>query len=225
MLTLQSILRVLAPFDCLVCYKEGSLLCIQCQERYILPLSSRCYRCLAPTANGEVCMECRPHTAVTHAWVATEYGHAARELMRALKFARAQSAATLVAALMHRMLPAFPPGSVITYIPTATTRVRERGYDQAALIARKLAKHRGLPCRKLLRRHGQTRQVGATRAQRQQQLQAAFSLAVPRLPKGHIILVDDVTTTGATIEAAAKVLHQNGAKHISAALFAQKSKK
>lgn len=170
-----------------------------------------------------VCAACRPHTAVDVAWIATEHHEAARELVRALKFARAQSGAQVAARLMHQLLPPFPPGAALVPLPTATARVRERGYDQALLITRHLARLRHVPCKPVLRRHGATRQVGASRTQRQQQLQTAFSLARP-LPAAHLILVDDVVTTGATIEAAARILKANGAHQVSAALFAQKTK-
>ncbi len=224
MFTLESVLQLVAPFDCLVCYREGSLLCADCRTTSIQPFPSHCYRCFESTAGGLVCQACKPHTPVLQAWVATEHGAAARELVRALKFARARSAARVAATLMHQLLPPFPPGAVLVPIPTATTRVRERGYDQAELITRHLAKLRGLSYKRLLRRHGATRQVGASRTQRQAQLAAAFSMRVSALPSAPLILIDDVTTTGATIEAAARELKANGAHTVNAALFAQKSK-
>ncbi len=224
MFGIEAVLRFIAPFDCVACGQEGELLCCGCQEVAIRPLPGSCYRCLAPVAGLAVCGVCRPRTPFEHVWVAAEYGGAARQAVQALKFARARSAAGLIAGIMHRRLPALPGGTLVVAVPTANRRIRERGYDQAELIARRLAKARRLPHQKLLRRHGHSRQVGATRAERHVQLQNAFSFA-PRpgqpVPQ-HVLLIDDVLTTGATIEAAAAVLKKAGAKHISAALFAQK---
>ncbi len=124
---------------------------------------------------------------------------------------------------MDHRLPANQINAIVVYIPTANRRVRERGYDQAQLIAREFAHRRRLPCQALLRRHGATRQLGASRQQRQQQLQTAFYCPYPQKVVGRsIILIDDVLTTGATIEAASRVLCQAGATNVTALLFAQK---
>jgi predicted amidophosphoribosyltransferase len=75
----------------------------------------------------------------------------------------------------------------------------------------------------LLARYGQTRQVGATRQKRQQQVDNMFAVRKPELIKdAHILLIDDILTTGASLEAAAKILKAAGAKQVDAAVFAQK---
>jgi ComF family protein len=109
---------------------------------------------------------------------------------------------------------------VIVHVPTTAKRTRQRGYDQAKLIAGELSRITGLPRFDCLARSGKARQVGASRAERLKQLQAAFRLKKPVAGK-HIVLIDDVVTTGATLEAAAKVLHVNGASSVHAIVFAQ----
>jgi ComF family protein len=112
--------------------------------------------------------------------------------------------------------------AVVVHIPTATTRVRTRGYDQAKLIARQGARHARLPRASLLLRLGQQRQVGLKREQRLSQLENAYRIRNEHRVRGaHIVLVDDVATTGATLEAAAKALKAAGAKRIEAVVFAQ----
>jgi ComF family protein len=147
----------------------------------------------------------------------------AKELTRRFKFHYARAAARPIAQLMSEALPFFARDTIIVHIPTATVRRRQRGFDQAELLARQLARSQHLLQAALLARQGQSRQVGATREQRLQQLINGFHPRKPYLIKGaHILLVDDVTTTGATLEAAAKVLKQAGAKRIDAVVFAQK---
>jgi predicted amidophosphoribosyltransferase len=94
-----------------------------------------------------------------------------------------------------------------------------RGYDQAQVIARELAKRRQLAYRQLLSRSGTFRQVGASRESRFSQLKGAFT-AKGHTPS-HVLLVDDVLTTGASVESAAKELKRNGAKTVDVAVFAQ----
>jgi ComF family protein len=111
--------------------------------------------------------------------------------------------------------------AVLVPVPTATSRVRARGYDQSKLLARAVARRQSLPVLNCLARHGQTHQVGATRQQRLSQLSTAFRVIRPaRLAGRHVILVDDVTTTGATLELAAQKLLAAGARRVDAVTFA-----
>jgi phosphoribosylpyrophosphate synthetase len=94
--------------------------------------------------------------------------------------------------------------------------------DHAEYISRKLAHNSNLNFQKILGRHGNARQVGATREVRLKQLQGAFYVKNSNINDKHILLVDDIVTTGGTLEAAAKVLRQAGAKQVDAVVFAQK---
>ncbi len=113
--------------------------------------------------------------------------------------------------------------TIIVHVPAATSRVRARGYDQSKLIAKQLASIFGCSQQTLLSRHGQARQVGAKRDKRFSQVVGAFTpRKVDGIKNAHILLVDDVLTTGASVEEAAKVLKAAGAKTVNAAIFAQR---
>jgi ComF family protein len=120
------------------------------------------------------------------------------------------------------MRPLLSHEGVLVPVPTTTSRVRQRGYDQAKLLARQLSRLTGLSYQDCLVREGRTHQVGANRQQRQQQMKQAFRVK-PKCPSRsqHIILVDDVLTTGATLESAAQTLRARGYKRVSAIVFAQ----
>jgi ComF family protein len=156
-------------------------------------------------------------------WVANEYDGIPKELVRRLKFQNAQAAIKPIVRMMDEGLPYLSSDTIIVHIPTATSRRRQRGYDQAELVARKLAQIRNLSHVPLLARLGQSRQVGAKRAERKKQLGQAYRPLKDYVIKGaHILLIDDIVTTGATLEAAARVLKVAGAKQIDALVFAQK---
>lgn len=151
------------------------------------------------------------------------YEERPKQLLEKCKFERAKAAAAVMAECIGTTLPYLSQDVTVVHVPTATSRRRQRGYDQSEEIARHLAAARGLPHRRLLARQGQTRQVGATKQRRAEQMEAAFRAVRPEFVQGKtVLLVDDLTTTGATLESAAKALKQAGAKKLYAATFAQR---
>jgi ComF family protein len=223
MLFVEKALSFLAPHDCLVCGREGSLMCLGCAYDSFEPVPDRCYRCLRLSRDSAVCQKCRQSTVLKHVWVATEYDSHAKELVRLLKFERTKAAHRPIAQEIARILPYLAKDTVVTHVPTATSRERARGYDQSYLVARVVASEKKLKHTTLLARHGQSRQVGSTRKQRQDQAKNMFSVRnIPNIKNAHILLVDDILTTGASLEAAAKQLKMAGAKQVNAVVFAQK---
>lgn len=220
---INAILSLLAPYECLSCSIEGKLLCDWCRIDAIPPLPPRCYRCRKITKDFSSCAKCRPKSRLAHVWVVSEYEGISKMLISRLKFERAADAANEIAELIAARLPYLPAETVVTFVPTATSRRRQRGYDQSELIAKRLARLKGLKFSPLLLRIGQSRQVGANRSERQRQLQGAFRVrSLSKVKDAHILVIDDIVTTGATLEAAAQVLKSSGARQINAATFAQK---
>jgi ComF family protein len=209
----------IAPYECVGCRKEGSLICYECADK-LVRIPPRCYRCGRWTDNFRTCAACRRQSPIHSLWAATRYEGVAKDVLHQVKFERAKSGIPRVAELMP--LPTWNTNdTVLVYIPTANSRVRQRGYDQAAVLARTLSRRLGLPLARCLARVTDKRQVGQGRAARQQQMSSAFRpLAVETIKNKHVVLVDDVLTTGATCEAAARVLKQAGAKRVSALVFA-----
>lgn len=153
----------------------------------------------------------------------TPYDGVAKELVARLKFERTQAAAKDIArAMAARLAFVDVEQLIVTYVPTANACVRMRGYDQAQLIARELARELGVPYAALLARVGSARQLGASRELRHAQLGNAFRPLKPYATrKASVLLVDDVITTGSTLEAAAATLKTAGAKIVHAAVFAR----
>jgi ComF family protein len=151
--------------------------------------------------------------------MAAEYAGLAKKLIRAYKFERVRAAYKPLAEATLAILPYFNDITIV-HIPTAPTRIRQRGYDQSALLAREIASQRGWRHCYLLRRRHDFRQVGSTRAQRFAQAAHAFEIRGDAAGK-HILLVDDVTTSGATLSAAAELLMAAGAARVDAVVVAK----
>ena len=214
------IIGLIAPHYCLGCQREGRLLCDQCRQR-LKPAKSVCFKCLRPTPRYQTCADCYPETGILTVWRVTTYAGLAKDLLWRLKFTGAQQGARDMArcfSALHRP----PLGAIIVPLPTATSRVRQRGYDQAALLAKAYARATAttyLPC---LARSGQQHQRGANRHDRLQQLAQAYRLKQRTNIRGaRVILIDDVATTGASLQAAAQALLATGAKSVDAMVFAQ----
>ena len=213
----------MAPHECLSCGQEGLLVCGLCAPEVFEEVPDRCYRCLAMSMDSAVCIKCRRTSPLKHVWVATEYDGISKRLVSLMKFDRAKAAAQPIASHMASTLPYLDTSIIVTHLPTATARQRSRGYDQSELIARKIARLKEVKYSPLLLRRGQGRQVGASRQQRIKQATGMFLPFKPQSIKGaHILLVDDILTTGASLESAAKTLKLAGAKQVDAIVFAQK---
>ena len=108
-------------------------------------------------------------------------------------------------------------GLVVTWAPTGSRRRRARGYDQAELLARAVARRRGLPVAGLLRRLPGPAQAGRSASDRW----GNPTYAARRGARGPVLLVDDVSTTGATLSAAATALRRAGATEVHGLVVAR----
>jgi ComF family protein len=218
MLLLEHIIGALAPHVCVGCGREGAVLCTDCAMA-LQPSPDRCYRCQGE-GDSQLCKACQKSGPLNAVLAFTTYDGVAKQVIHSLKFGRAQAAAGSVAECIASRLEDLKCDLVLP-VPTANRRVRQRGYDQAALIARRLARLKGWSYASPLRRLGTQRQLGQSRAIRRQQLAGAFAVRQQRVVQGkQVLIIDDVITTGSTLEAAARSLLEAGATQVSAVVFA-----
>lgn len=141
------------------------------------------------------------------------YEDTGRELIARLKYRNSRSALRwLVVSMAALVRPMSMPIDAVTWVPTTRVRRRARGFDQAELLARGVARELHVPCRRLLARAHGPPQTGRTGPERR--AGPVLRARVPRVP-AHVLLVDDVITTGTTVSVAARALRASGAQRVS----------
>lgn len=220
---LEILFSHLAPHDCILCSSEGNVVCVACRYELIDEQQCRCPICELPSATYQTCDNCVHKTALDGLFVVGGHENELKQLVAMLKFNGACQAAHDIAPVMSSLLPYFDEQPLVTHIPTAYGRARQRGFDQAELVAKELAKYRSWPYLRLLRRVSDARQVGATRQTRKQQAVGMFETWDLSLSGKTVMIVDDVVTTAASIEAAATALRHVGAEHVFGVAIARQS--
>lgn len=184
------------PHHCVVCHVVGSSLCASCAAR------------LAPAPEGPAVPELERIVALF------SYEGVGRAVIAGLKFGNHRDAlvplATMLAAAIDEHV------DLVTWVPTSAARRRQRGYDQAELIARAVGRSLRVPVRSTMRLVGRGHQTGLGRSDR---MRTAFA-PTRRLSGELVAVVDDVRTTGASLTAAAAALRSSGAAGVIGATFA-----
>jgi ComF family protein len=215
---------VLFPPECALCGRHGTLLCEGCIAELPRAAGARCPVCWIPVADGRRCRHCRtePPTfaSIRSACVMDE---GARRLAHLLKYDGLTSLAAPMAGIMR---DAMPPAAhdVIVPVPLHWRRDRLRGYNQAAELARHLGSLTGTraDCGALRRVRDTAPLVKAMgRAERRTIMAGAFAARGDRADGLRVLLVDDVATTGATLQACARALVAGGAAGVNCVTWAR----
>lgn len=225
---IQHVLDLLYPPRCAGCQRSGHVLCPSCLAQ-IPPLASVCQRCSDMLSPEGICLSCRSAPLkLTGLRAASTYQGQLRSYIHALKYDGntriAQPLGTLLAGVYRT---SGIRADALLPVPLHSERERQRGYNHAALLARACASLIGVPlAEQLLVRHRATlSQVGLQRWERQQNVQGAFSCtpgyAGGQLRGRTLLLIDDVSTTAATLEACAAPLFAAGAAAVFGLVLAR----
>ena len=210
-----ALLDLVYPPRCAACGEAAAgAFCATCAEA-LEPVPAGCARCGLPGPDA-LCGGCRVGAPAFDAVRAGGlFGGPLADAIHALKYGGRPALARPLGAWLAARVPA-PPGALVVSVPLARRRRIERGYDQAALLADAYVRgaDRARRARTALARTRETRaQVGLAREERARNVDGAFA-ATPAVAGRDVILVDDVVTTGATADAAARALRRSGARSI-----------
>jgi ComF family protein len=217
------VVDVVYPRACVACRRGSWPFCAQCWGSAAVLTPPGCLRCGRPLeASPSRCRDCPP-SAVAWSRSAFLYEGTVRAVLMRIKFARMRSFAAAVAPWMLQSLVRAPPPGwsralsersfVVSWVPLGKKRNRERGYDQAEVLARATSELDGWPLRRLLDRVKETPpQARRSGSDRRLALRGAFRAVAGSPPR--VILVDDVLTTGATAAECAETLLNSGAQEV-----------
>ena len=220
-------LNLLFPAHCVGCRRLGSWYCDDCLRGVTFVEPLLCVRCGKPGISAGVCARCRTSPpGIDHIRSVAYFDGVLRRAIHKLKYqgctVLAEPLGGLLAEYWVRQSE-FPTPDLVVPVALHASRLRERGYNQAALLARRLADHVGADVDEtsLVRRRATIPQTELGGDQRRENVRDAFRCVGENLVGKRVLLVDDVCTTGATLEACAAALYAGGATTVDALTLAR----
>lgn len=231
---LGNTLEPILPGSCALCHANSKdAICIACSRQFFASMPARCAICgrRMPHTQATICGACLRAPPVFDATVVVcDYAAPSDLLVQDLKFRSrlplGSSFGRMLASAMQKQVTNAP--DMIIPVPLSETRLAQRGFNQAAEIARSLSRHTQLPLhlQACVRVRDTQPQAGLPLSERRVNMRGAFAVQVTTSVKGrHVLLVDDVMTTGHTLNELAACLKRHGAKRVTNAVFARTPEK
>jgi ComF family protein len=230
------ILDLIFPIKCLSCQKEGDWICKKCLQkfpRYEKQVCPICEKNITPL--GAVCLGCKNKSFLDGIFVISPYSKPL--VKKSLHYFKYRFIAKLSQPLAKIILEEFdkanfPIFDLILPVPLHSKKLRHRGFNQSELIAKYLAKNMAtgfeinLSKNNLIRiKYSQSQMNLKNTAERKENVKNSFKIKNPAEITGkNILLIDDITTTGATLESCAQILKKGEAKSVFATVIARQDK-
>ncbi len=215
---------MLLPQDCFLCSAPAGdgALCPACLDSLPRLTGVRCPVCALPTPDSQVCGACLKHPPHFDATSAVfRYEFPVDRLVQALKYAHRLAVTDFLGRMLALDAPAQPPDLVVP-VPLSTARLAQRGFNQALEIARPLARAFGasVETRGVHRSRDTPPQAGLPWKERAKNVRHAFECGIDLSGKT-VLLVDDVMTTGTTLDELARILKAHGAARVETRVLAR----
>lgn len=235
-LVLNWFVDLIFPYRCIICekYLDHEYLCSKCFNALPIKKQNECIGCQHPTPLGKTCAFCRDDYAVDQLLVVSDFNnHSVASAIKLFKYRFLQDLAEPLSRLSFKYLEHLAErdhfsmvqgNPLLVPVPLFKTREYWRGFNQAELLANLIARHYRLDMTNGLIRiaHGTPQVELKDRPERLSNVCGLYSCNNPRVFKGrNIILVDDVCTTGATLNECARVLKDAGAVSVTALAIAR----
>ena len=221
----MGILEILYPARCPICHgilKGGDGICPLCRKRLIYITEPKCKKCgkQIEKAELEYCKDCMrfPHS-FDKGCAVFAYDTIMRRSIVMFKYHNRREYAKVYAKEMQRHCAYFlkqAKPDVILPVPIHKQKLRQRGFNQAELVAKELGNLLNIPvdAKYLIRKEKTVPQKELTRQQRKKNLKEAFAIGEKGKYYKRVLLVDDIYTTGATMDAISEILREQGTKNI-----------
>ena len=224
----NALLDLIFPPRCAGCGQSGNLWCSACQADVRMipdPVCSHCGRPLENLRDDDLCRQCRHFPLeIDGIRSAVMFEGPLRQAIHHLKYSGRTSLAEPLGAFLSAKWQADPlPADTIVPVPLHASRVRERGYNQSLLLAEQLSRASGLVLNEsmLTRVRATAPQVTLNAAERKLNVRDAFQAPGDAARDRRVLLVDDVCTTGATLESCSLALRRAGAASVWAMTLAR----
>ena len=222
--------ETLWPTRCALCDMPGSVLCTRClSELPYIDLWRACQRCGSPFGYVQ-CDLCNPmglkrlgldELPFESCSGVVRFTGDTGQVVRVYKDQGEQRLASVMAQIMAQYVIPGQKFDAVTYVPATQAAISNRGFDHAELLASQLAGVLGLPLEPLFSRPKTRDQRGLDAGERIANLKKGLTLHSPPVQEGKYLLVDDVMTTGATLCAASRALHEAGVVEVACLTFAR----
>ncbi len=228
------ILDLIFPRQCLGCGEEGVDLCSCCFDKIDINNKDYCALCHQELFLSKVCPNCKKESSLLNIWVAADYNNEIlQDLIHNLKYKHIENLSIVLADLIIKYLQKKDifstlqinnQNTCLVAVPLHKKRYLERGFNQSYLLAERLGHFYNIEVKDLLKRKINTvSQVNLNRQERKNNISNAFALNdVEIFANKKIILIDDVITTGSTLNECARVLAEKGFRDIYALVIAQR---
>lgn len=233
-LALNNVLNLVFPPRCLSCLATvdtSGVVCHKCWSKMEFIAKPCCARCSNPfpyNIDEELCYYCKDDPpSFSNAFAVVKYDDFSDKLIYSLKYYdRTDLASTLSAMMISKIAELAHSIDIITCVPIHKNKLKKRGYNQAALLAKHVANAIGKPFNPsiLIKTKDTISQSGLSKEERKENVKHSFGINAKHSKKvfrKNVLIIDDVITTGATLNECCKKLKRAGAKKLVVLTFAK----
>ena len=210
----------LFPPNCILCRAPGDWICKKCQNTYLSRSPPECFWCRRFSNSYQTHTHCQKFTPISQMVVCWRYGPLARKIMSTFKYQMRYSIAEKLIEIAPIVIEqALSENTILIPTPTTKKRMSNRGFNQSKILCDEMARKYAIPSVDLLSKNSlESHQTGSDRSERTKLRRSAFIIrdSDQDISSSDAVLVDDICTTGTTLQRCAEVLANKGCGHISA---------